>query len=54
MLSAYAYMFGNFNFMATPLAPPETKVVVHIDPIIQGMWELNGNQGWYVGTALEH
>ena len=33
-LSAYAYVFGNFNFMATPLAPPGTKVVVHIEPTI--------------------
>ena len=47
-------MFSNFNFMATPLAPPGTKVVVHIDPTIRGMWELNGNQGWYVVPALEH
>ena len=24
-LSAYAYMYGEFNFRATPLAPPGTK-----------------------------
>jgi hypothetical protein len=28
-LSAYAYLFGNFNFNKTPLAPPGTKVIVH-------------------------
>ena len=31
-LSAYAYIYGIFNFNATPLAPPGTKVVVHIKP----------------------
>jgi hypothetical protein len=28
-LSAYAFLFGNFNFNKKPLAPPGTKVVVH-------------------------
>ena len=31
-LSAYAYVFGNFNFAATPIAPPGTKVVAHLLP----------------------
>ena len=31
-LSAYVYMFGEFNFSSTPLVPPGTKVVVHIKP----------------------
>lgn len=31
-LSAYAFLFGNFNFNATPLAPPGTKVVIHKKP----------------------
>ena len=53
-LSAYAYIYGNFNFAATPLAPPGTKVIVHINPEVRGTWELNGDQGWYVGPALDH
>ena len=28
-LSAHAYLFGNFNFSNTPLAPPGTKVLIH-------------------------
>ena len=28
-LSAYSYIFGEFNFAATPLAPPGTKLVSH-------------------------
>ena len=31
-LSACSYIFGVFNFMSTPLAPPGTKVVAHIHP----------------------
>jgi hypothetical protein len=31
-LSAYAYLSGNFDFNKTPLAPPGTKVVVHLKP----------------------
>ena len=53
-LLAYAYVYGNFNFLATPLAPPGTKVVIHLNPSIQGTWELNGDIGWYVGPALDH
>ena len=35
-LSAYAYIYGNFDFSATPLAPPGTKLVAHIDPTEKG------------------
>ena len=34
LLPAHAYVFGNFDFASTPLAPPETKVLVHIDPTV--------------------
>ena len=50
----YAYLYGNFNFQATPLAPLWTKVVANIDPQIRGSWELNGEVGWYVGPAMDH
>ena len=35
-LSAYSYIFGTFNFIATPLALPETKVVAHTHSDKQG------------------
>ena len=28
-LSAYTYLFGNYDFNKTPLAPPGTKVLIH-------------------------
>ena len=53
-LSAYAYIFGEFNFAATPLAPPGTKIVAHIKSSQRRTWELNGESGWYVGPAMKH
>ena len=53
-LSAYTYIYGNFNFAATPLAPPGTKVIAHIPPSTRGTWELNGEMGYYVGPAMNH
>ena len=53
-LSAYSYIYGQFNFMATPMAPPGTKVVAHISPQKRSTWELNGEVGWYVGPSIKH
>ena len=53
-LSAYSYIFGEFNFAATPLAPPGTKIVSHKKPNDRGTWELNGEVGWYVGPSMHH
>jgi len=53
-LSAYSYIYGKFNFKATPLAPLGTKVIAHISPDKRGTWDLNGEQGWYVGLSLSH
>ena len=53
-LSAYAYLFGQFNFNATPLAPPGTRVIAHEKPQQRGTWDPHGVNGWYVGPALEH
>ena len=53
-LSAYTYICGEFNFAATPLAPPGTKIVAHMKPDQRGTWELNGDVGWYVGPSMNH
>mgnify|MGYP003330606412 CR=1 FL=1 len=44
-LSAYAYIHGFFNFQATPMAPPGTKVLVHMHSEKRGTWDLNGEPG---------
>ena len=48
-LSAYSYLFGNFDFNRIPLAPPGTNVLIH-----SGSWDYHGVEGWYVGPSLEH
>ena len=53
-LSAYAYLFGQFDFNATPLAPPGTRVIAHEKPQQRATWDPHGVNGWYVGPALEH
>ena len=53
-LSAYEYVYGTYDFKSTPIAPPGTKVVAHIDTTKRGTWELNGEVGWYIGPALDH
>jgi hypothetical protein len=52
-LSAYAQLHGFFNFNRTPLAPPGIRVLVHIKPHDRTTWSPHGEDGWYVGPALE-
>ena len=53
-LSAYAYVFGQFDYNKTPLAPPGTRVVAHDTPGKRATWALNGESGWTVGPAPDH
>ena len=52
--SAYAYLFGNFNFNKNPIAPPSTKVLVYKKYKVRGTWDYHGVEGWYVDPSLEH
>lgn len=53
-LSAYAYLFGVFDFNKTPLAPPGTKVLMHDKANNRASWAYHGTDGWYVGPSMEH
>ena len=53
-LSAFAQLYGHFNFNATPLAPPGTRVLVHEKPLQRRSWAPHGVDGWYVGPAMRH
>ena len=53
-ISAYQFLFGHFDFKSTPLAPPGIKIVAHSKPATRGSWELQGENGFYVGPALMH
>jgi hypothetical protein len=53
-LSAYASLFGQFDFNRTPLAPPGTKIVAHISADTRTSFGQHGQVGWYIGPSLEH
>jgi hypothetical protein len=53
--TAYEAVSGiNFDYNATPLAPPGCKVLVHEKPSQRASWEPHGVPGWYLGAATEH
>ena len=54
LLSAYSSLFGVFDFQKYPMAPPGTKVVFHNKTSQRPSWGFNGQEGWYVGPALDH
>ena len=53
-MSAWAYLFGQFNSNATPLAPLGTRVIVHLKPETRSTWAPNGENAWSIGPSLEH
>ena len=53
-LSSYAYLFGNFDFNKTPLAPLGTKVVVHLKSDKRTSFSYHGQEAWYIGPSMEH
>jgi hypothetical protein len=53
-LSAYACINGIFDFNQSPLAPPGTRVVVHVTADQRHNMAPHGVDGWYVGPSTEH
>ena len=53
-LSAYAQLFGQFDFNRTPLAPPGTRILSHDKPAKRASWATHGEEGWYLGPSMEH
>jgi hypothetical protein len=53
-LSAHAQLNGPFDYNATPLAAPGTRVIIHEIPDQQGSWSPHGLNGWYIGPIMEH
>jgi hypothetical protein len=47
-------MEGSFSFNVTPMAPPGTKVLVHLKPSRQKSWSFHAAKGWYIGPSLKH
>jgi hypothetical protein len=53
-LSAYAQVFGQYNFSAHPLAPPGTHFLIHEKPHNRASWAPHALDAWYLGPALNH
>ena len=48
-LSSHAAINGNFDFNATPLAPPGTKVLVHEAASNRPSFSTHAVDNWYIG-----
>ena len=53
-LSGYAQLYGEFNYNATPLAPPGTQVIIHEKPTVRGTWTSHEVKGWYLGPSTNN
>jgi hypothetical protein len=53
-LSAATHIFGQYDFNRAPMAPPGTKIIAHETPSRRRTWAPHGQDGWYIGPALEH
>jgi hypothetical protein len=53
-LSAVTHIFGLYDFNRTPMAPPGTRIIAHETPSRRKTWAPHGQDGWYIGPALEH
>jgi hypothetical protein len=53
-LSAATHIFGQCDFNRAPMGPPETRIIAHETPRRRRTWAPHGQDGWYIGPALEH
>ena len=53
-LSAYACLYGNFDFNRSPIAPPGTKVVIHETPNQRSTYAPHGLDEFYIGPSMHH
>ena len=47
-LLSYRYIFGEFEYSSTLLAPPGKRVVIYNRPNYSASWEPHGEAGWYI------
>ena len=52
-LSAYAQIWGQFDFNRTPFAPPGTRVITHDKPHQRSSWAPHGTPAWYIAPAMD-
>jgi hypothetical protein len=53
-LSASTHIDGQYDFNRAPMGPPGTRIIAHETPSRRRTWGPHGQDGWYIGQALEH
>jgi hypothetical protein len=53
-LSAATHISGQYDFNRAPLAPPGKRIIAHETPGRRRTWAPHGQDGWYIGPALEY
>ena len=53
-MSAYAQVWGQYDYNAHHLAPPGCKCIIHEAPSERGTFAKHGTIGFYVGTVMNH
>ena len=53
-LSTHALLNGTYDFNATPMGPPGSKILVYKKPALRGTWAAHAVNAWYLGPALHH
>jgi hypothetical protein len=53
-LLAATHLFGQYDFNRAPMAPPGTRIIAHETPGRRRTGAPHGQDGWYIGPALEH
>ena len=53
-LSAYAYLFGPYDFNKLPMVPPGTCMIVHYKPGNRTSWGHHVTKGCYIGPSFCH
>jgi hypothetical protein len=51
---AYVHVHGQHNYMKHPFAPLGCAVMAHVKPKNCQSWDVHGNVGFNIGTAMEH
>jgi hypothetical protein len=53
-LSASTHIDGQYDYTRAPMAPPCTIITTHEIPNQRRTWATHGQDGWYIGPALEN
>jgi hypothetical protein len=53
-ISAATHLNGQYEYNRAPMAPSGTIRIAHETPNSRRTWAPHGQDGWYIGSSLEH